>query len=414
MMALALTLALALALALAPSGGAWAHDEPQPEERAFRGEAGGYWVDAYARLLDAEDGHRLLYTLYLRDRAWRRPVDGARVRLWVETQRDVLGPFDAEGIGNQYQALIPVLPGSEGRWRVRVTIEGRAGEAALEHPLLVPAAAAPSVPFPPDGLGGPLVWFWASLGLSGLALLGLGLRTPRGSPARRLLWRGLLALGGLAILGTLVLWLLLTDVTGALPFPAREDGDGYQGTRLDPPPPAPDFELIDQRGRPVRLAALRGRVVVLTFMDSRCADVCTLTALHLRRAYERLRAAGADVSRLVLIGINVNLEHNTPEAARAFTRRFGLEAVPGWHFLVGPEEALRRVWAAYGAAVDEADAQHTTALYVVDPQGRLRWVISTLVEDGRLRLSLEPRAPTPDALLAKRVAELLVDDAPGR
>ncbi|HEX7525396.1 MAG TPA: hypothetical protein VF327_03765, partial [Gaiellaceae bacterium] len=38
--------------------------------------------------------------------------------------------------------------------------------------------------------------------------------------------------------------------------------------------PAPQFALRDQRGRVVSLSALRGRTVVLTFLDSLCRQAC--------------------------------------------------------------------------------------------------------------------------------------------
>src|SRR5947209_9460856 len=37
---------------------------------------------------------------------------------------------------------------------------------------------------------------------------------------------------------------------------------------------APDFTLVDQFGHPATLSSLRGREVVLAFIDSRCKDVC--------------------------------------------------------------------------------------------------------------------------------------------
>ena len=41
---------------------------------------------------------------------------------------------------------------------------------------------------------------------------------------------------------------------------------------------APDFRLIDQFGQPFTLSSLRGREVVLAFIDARCKTLCPLTA----------------------------------------------------------------------------------------------------------------------------------------
>src|SRR5260370_5020192 len=42
--------------------------------------------------------------------------------------------------------------------------------------------------------------------------------------------------------------------------------------------PAPDFKLTDQFGQTVSLSSLRGREVVLAFIDARCTTLCPLTA----------------------------------------------------------------------------------------------------------------------------------------
>src|SRR5437899_1787983 len=42
--------------------------------------------------------------------------------------------------------------------------------------------------------------------------------------------------------------------------------------------PAPTFSLTDQFGHEEQLSDFRGRVVLLTFIDSRCTTICPLTA----------------------------------------------------------------------------------------------------------------------------------------
>lgn len=87
------------------------------------------------------------------------------------------------------------------------------------------------------------------------------------------------------------LWLLfaLVMVTGATVYFFRASLDNtpsYEGTELSGE--APDFQLTDQNGSVVNLSDFRGKVVVLTFMDSKCQDTCPLTAAHFREAYRQL------------------------------------------------------------------------------------------------------------------------------
>lgn len=64
---------------------------------------------------------------------------------------------------------------------------------------------------------------------------------------------------------------------------------------LAPGSPAPEFELPDQNGRPVRLSDLRGRNVVVFFYPRDDTPVCTKESCSFRDRYEDLRAKDAEV-----------------------------------------------------------------------------------------------------------------------
>ena len=72
---------------------------------------------------------------------------------------------------------------------------------------------------------------------------------------------------------------------------------------IEPGQPAPDFELLDQDGEPVRLSALRGKPVVLYFYPKADTPGCTTQACGIRdhRAdYAAALAAGfTDEGRLL-------------------------------------------------------------------------------------------------------------------
>ena len=54
---------------------------------------------------------------------------------------------------------------------------------------------------------------------------------------------------------------------------------------------APDFRLTDQYGKPVSIAAQRGRTVILTFVDPHCTTFCPRESIVLNDAIARLPAA---------------------------------------------------------------------------------------------------------------------------
>src|SRR5579864_5617003 len=50
------------------------------------------------------------------------------------------------------------------------------------------------------------------------------------------------------------------------------------GATVPGTPPAPDFVLTDQNGKRMAMQDLRGKTVALTFLYTRCADICPLIA----------------------------------------------------------------------------------------------------------------------------------------
>jgi cytochrome oxidase Cu insertion factor (SCO1/SenC/PrrC family) len=153
--------------------------------------------------------------------------------------------------------------------------------------------------------------------------------------------------------------------------------ESYEGTQLSEK--APDFQLTDQNGSLIKLSDFRGKVVILTFMDSTCKDTCPLTAAQLRQTYRQLDKNEAN--QMAFIGLNVNVEANQVADVAEITKTWHLEEIPSWHFLTGNQEELAAVWKAYGVAVvpstDGNEIMHTPGVFLIDPLGQKRWYIST-------------------------------------
>jgi len=137
--------------------------------------------------------------------------------------------------------------------------------------------------------------------------------------------------------------------------------------------PAKDFRLTDQNGRTVTPATLRGKVVLLTFLDPVCTSDCPLIAQEFRAAGQLL---GPSASRVELVAIAANPVFYQRVYTEAFTRQEGLSQVPNWRFLTGSSATLRQVWADYGidSEVEPGGSMvgHTEVAYVIDPSGNVR------------------------------------------
>src|SRR5882672_7981790 len=69
--------------------------------------------------------------------------------------------------------------------------------------------------------------------------------------------------------------------------------------------PAPDFTLVDTNGQPVRLAQLRGRIVLLAFVFTACTTACPLIAHQMSVLQGHLTQAGLLPRRVVLLSVTV-------------------------------------------------------------------------------------------------------------
>jgi protein SCO1/2 len=135
---------------------------------------------------------------------------------------------------------------------------------------------------------------------------------------------------------------------------------------------APAIHLMDQHGRTFSFASERGKVVVLTFFDASCEDVCPVIAAEIRRAEVDL---GSLRTRVVFVTVNTDpLELAASPAPPAVTRT-GLDAFDNWHFLTGTIHELNPVWSELGISisvyVDQRAVVHNDLLYLVDPHGDL-------------------------------------------
>ena len=132
-------------------------------------------------------------------------------------------------------------------------------------------------------------------------------------------------------------------------------------------------------GARTTLAGFRGHPVLLTFLDSRCTNLCPIEGAQLAQVQQRLAAAARP--QLVVVSVN---PADTPASVARFVREAGW---PGrWTWLLGSRAELRPVWDEYhigvqmshGRAVQTGNTTirvgggvaHTIALYLIDSRGR--------------------------------------------
>jgi cytochrome oxidase Cu insertion factor (SCO1/SenC/PrrC family) len=135
--------------------------------------------------------------------------------------------------------------------------------------------------------------------------------------------------------------------------------------------PAPGFRLVSQRGQPVSLASLHGKVVLLTFLDPVCSD-CLTIARELKAASAML---GTQARRVELVAVTAGATHTKPVFIRAFDRQAGLTAEPNWLFLTGSLGQLQQVWTRYEQIAPHmmvGMSARSDVTFAIDQAGRIR------------------------------------------
>jgi protein SCO1 len=145
---------------------------------------------------------------------------------------------------------------------------------------------------------------------------------------------------------------------------------GFAGTVAEGAP-APDFSLVDQDGRPVSLASLRGKVLLLDFVYTSCPGPCPiLTGTHVSVQ----RSLPPELAGKVhFVSISLDPERDTPEAFRRYAEARGADLTT-WSFLGGAPDVVTDVIARYGVAStpgENGEIEHLVITYVIDAEGRI-------------------------------------------
>ena len=209
-----------------------------------------------------------------------------------------------------------------------------------------------------------------------------------GRPAARPLWRDLRhpaslarGLGSVSTRAVVAAWAVAVIIVGAAPAAlaqANPNADPIIARAIDGSSApldfaAPQFRLTDQNGRQVSLASLRGKVVLLTFLDPVCTSDCPLIAQEFRAADQAL---GAKARNVQMVAIVANPVYRAVSYTRAFDSQERLTSLPNWLFLTGSLAQLRQAWRNYAVAAEVVPSggmiAHNDIAYVIDASGRTR------------------------------------------
>jgi protein SCO1/2 len=183
---------------------------------------------------------------------------------------------------------------------------------------------------------------------------------------------------------------------------ADVDGDSYSNVRLDDivviaqakpdykPPVAyhvptagdtvPDFKLLNQGGRIIHLGQFKGKLVLLTFIYTRCqlADFCPRMSHNFADIDKALAADPALYKQTHLLSISFDPAYDTPKVLRsyggAYTGNYVNEKFTHWDFAAPFEKDLPAVTQFFNVGVTPGDSKsltHSLSTVLIGKDGKI-------------------------------------------
>lgn len=151
-----------------------------------------------------------------------------------------------------------------------------------------------------------------------------------------------------------------------------------------------DFILESPTG-PLSLASLHGQVVVIYFGYTWCPDVCPTNLAFIASALKTLKPQ--ELERVEVLFISVDPERDDTQRLIQYTGYFH----PKIRGLTGRPEQIAEVARHYGAAYLRNEVSgsamgytvdHSSSVYLVDPQGRLAKILDHATAPERIALAI--------------------------
>jgi protein SCO1/2 len=173
----------------------------------------------------------------------------------------------------------------------------------------------------------------------------------------------------------LLFCLLVTSSIGAAESAAARPGTALKAGVFEPPRAAPEFTLQGSDGGELRLGRYRGKLVLLSFGFTNCAEVCPTTLATMARARKLLGKAGDAVQ---VVYVTVDPERDDAARMKNYLGVFDPTFVGG----TGKPEALASVRKSYGIVAVKhpmGDSgyvmEHSSSVFLIDREGKLRAVM---------------------------------------
>ncbi len=164
----------------------------------------------------------------------------------------------------------------------------------------------------------------------------------------------------------------------------------------EPGKEVPNFQLVNQDGKPVTREQYKGKFLVVTFIYTRCPlpDQCPLMSNNFAVIHEQLLADKNLADKIHLLSISFDTKFDTPKVLKSYgasqTKRFDKEDFSLWEFASGKDAEIKDITKFFGLLYDP---QNDTIVH------SLRTAIIT--SDGKILKAYRGNQWTPKEILTE-------------
>jgi protein SCO1/2 len=141
----------------------------------------------------------------------------------------------------------------------------------------------------------------------------------------------------------------------------------------------PNFTLLNQDGKHIRLNNYRGKTLLLTFIYTRCPfpDQCTLMSNNFAQIERQLGQDPELYARTHLLSISIDPTYDEPKVLRSYgaahTERYEKETFAHWEFATGTGEQVKEIAQYFGLTYFPEQDQiiHALRTAVIGPDGKI-------------------------------------------
>jgi protein SCO1/2 len=145
----------------------------------------------------------------------------------------------------------------------------------------------------------------------------------------------------------------------------------------------PDYRLINQDGKVIRIHDYRGKALLLTFVYTRCQDPnqCTLMSSNFAGIDQELQKQPELYQKTHLLSISFDPEYDTPKVLRsygaAYTGKYSDENFAHWEFASGSADEVKGIAQYFGlryfldSSSGKEQVVHSLRTAVIAPDGKI-------------------------------------------